>query len=68
MFHASPFTIPYVSLVRTMFHTFTFSDSAATLDPSLLYFAYRTQFPFSYPTPAHPLVSIYISCTGSYKP
>ena len=66
MLYLSPF--PYVSLVRTMFHIFTFSDSAVTLDPSLLYFAYRTQFPFSYPAPAHPLVSIYISCTRSYKP
>ena len=47
MLYLSPF--PYVSLVRTMFHTFTFSDSAVTLDPSLLYFAYRTQIPFSYP-------------------
>ena len=59
---------PYVSLVRTMFHIFTFSDSAVTLDPSLLYFAYLTQILFSYPTPAHPLISIYISCTRSYKP
>ena len=65
MLDLSPF--PYVSLMRTMFHTFTFSDSAVTLDPSLLYFTYRTQIPFSYPAPAHPLVSIYTSCTRSYN-
>ena len=34
MLYLSP--LPYVSLVHTMFHIFTFSDSAVTLNPSLL--------------------------------
>ena len=33
------------------------------LNPILLYFAYTTQISYPSPTPAHPLVSIYISCT-----
>ena len=33
------------------------------LNPILLYFAYTTQISYPSPAPAHPLVSIYISCT-----
>ena len=63
IFHVSPFFILYVSLMRTMFHYFTFSDSAVPLDPTLLCFTYHTQIPLLYPALLHPILSIYISCT-----
>ena len=62
--------LPYVSLACTMFHLFTFSDSAVTLNPTLLYFAYCTQILHSSPAPAHPLISIYIlyTCVTNWIP
>ena len=63
MFHVSLFLILYVFLMCTMFYYFNFSDSAVPLDPTLLYFTYHTQIPLLYPALAHPILSIYISCT-----
>ena len=67
MFHVLSFTTSLCFPCTHYVFLFTFLDSAVTLDPSLLYFAYCTQIPFSYPAPVHPLVSIYTSCARSYN-
>ena len=66
------FTFPFhYSLCFPHAH-YVFSSLSQTLqfplNPTLLYFAYYTQILYSSPAPAHPLSSIYISCTCTLLP